>query len=137
MKSEIDALKGEIAKGQISGLFENPIDVNGLKVFTGYFSGTSGDALRQMCSMIKDKAQNAVIVLCGEQNGKVTIAAACATNAIERGIKAGALAKNVAAVTGGSGGGKPDFAMAGVKDANLVDEALSKVPQFIKEMALS
>ncbi|MEG1894950.1 MAG: DHHA1 domain-containing protein, partial [Oscillospiraceae bacterium] len=134
MQSEIESLKAEVAKGQIAGLFENPIDVAGLKVFTGYFGGTSGDALRQMCSMIRDKVSCCVAVLCGEQDGKVTIAAMCGAETIEKGIKAGALVKAVAAVTGGSGGGKPDFAMAGVKDVNLVDEALAKVPEIIKTL---
>lgn len=134
MASEIESLKSEIAKGQIAGLFENPMDVAGLKMFTGYFGGTSSDALRQMCAMIREKAPKCVVVLCGEQDGKVTIAATCGEEAMKRGVKAGVLAKEVAAVTGGSGGGKPDFAMAGVKDANLVDEALAKVPDIIKSM---
>lgn len=134
LQSEIDSLKSDIAKGQIAGLFENPIEVAGLKVFTGYFGGTSSDALRQMCAMIKEKATKAVVVLCGEQDGKVTIATTCGEEALKKGIKAGALAKEVAAVTGGTGGGKPDFAMAGVKDVTLVDEALAKVPDIIKAM---
>ena len=44
------------------------------------------------------------------------------------------VAKAVAAVTGGSGGGKPDFAMAGAKDITLVDEAVKQVPEIIKNM---
>ena len=134
MQSEIDHLKSEIAKNQIKGLFENPIEVAGIKIYTGFFGGTSSDALRQMGFMVKDKDENAVAVLCGESEGKVTIAAACGKTVIERGIKAGVLAKNVAAITGGSGGGKPDFAMAGAKDITKVDEALAQVPQIIKEM---
>ena len=134
MQSEIESLKSEIAKNQISGLFEKPIEVDGLKVFTGYFGGTSSDALRQMCFMIRDKAANSVVVLCGEQDGKVTIASACGAVSIGSGLKAGLIAKEVAAITGGSGGGKPDFAMAGVKDVTLVDEALAKVPSIVAEM---
>lgn len=134
MQSEIDHLKSEIAKNQIKGLFENPVEVAGIKVYTGFFGGTSSDALRQMCFMIKDKDDNAISVLCGEDNGKVTIAASCGKTVVERGVKAGVLVKNVAAVTGGSGGGKPDFAMAGAKDVTKVDEALACVPDIIKQL---
>ena len=134
MQSEIDHLKSEIAKNQIKGLFENPVEVAGIKIYTGLFGGTSSDALRQMGFMVRDKDENAVAVLCGSNDGKVTIAAACGKAVIERGIKAGVLVKNVAAITGGSGGGKPDFAMAGAKDITKIDEALAQVPQIIKEM---
>ncbi|MEG2192231.1 MAG: alanine--tRNA ligase, partial [Oscillospiraceae bacterium] len=134
MQGEIDSLRGEVANNQISGLFQNPVDVEGVKLFAGYFSGTSSDALRQMCNIIKNKATNSVAVLCGEEGGKVTIAVSCGDTAMERGIKAGVLAKEVSAVTGGTGGGKADFAMAGVKDKNLVDEALACAPAIIKRL---
>ena len=70
----------------------------------------------------------------GVQTCALPISASCGQTAVEKGIKAGMVAKEVAAITGGSGGGKPDFAMAGVKDKNLVDEALSKVPEIVTTM---
>ena len=78
--------------------------------------------------------EDGIAVLCGEQNGKVTIAASCSKSAIAAGVKAGALVKEVAAVTGGNGGGKPDFAMAGAKDVSKVDEALAKAAEIVASM---
>jgi len=128
LQKENEALRGEIAKGRVADLMKNAVEVNGLKVYTGYFASTTPDALRQMAASIED----GIAVLCGEQNGKVTIAAACSPSAIAAGVKAGVLVKEVAAVTGGKGGGKPDFAMAGAKDADKVDEALAKAPEIVK-----
>ncbi|MBR5806146.1 MAG: alanine--tRNA ligase [Oscillospiraceae bacterium] len=130
LQKENEALRGEIAKGRVADLMKNAVEVNGLKVYTGYFAGTNADALRQMAQGIED----GIAVLCGEQGGKVTIAASCGKSAIAAGVKAGALVKAVAAVTGGNGGGKPDFAMAGAKDVSKVDEALSTVTEIVASM---
>ncbi|MBR4036733.1 MAG: alanine--tRNA ligase, partial [Oscillospiraceae bacterium] len=128
LQKENEALRGEIAKGRVADLMKNAVDVNGIKVYTGYFASTTPDALRQMAASIED----GIAVLCGEQNGKVTIAASCSKSAIAAGVKAGVLVKEVAAVTGGNGGGKPDFAMAGAKDVSKVDQALAKAPEIVK-----
>ncbi len=133
-QQELDKMKLEIAKSKVDGVFSSPEMVGDTKVFTAFFRGTTSDALRQMGFMLRDKEENSVAVLCGEVDGKVTIAAACGKKAIEKGLKAGSIAKEVAAVTGGSGGGKPDFAMAGAKDASKVDEALEKVKEIIEKM---
>ena len=53
-------------------------------------------------------------------------------NALARGLKAGALVKKIAAIAGGNGGGKPDFAMAGIRDASKIDDALNAVPEIVK-----
>ncbi len=133
-KQELDKMKLEVAKSRVDGVFQNPEMVGETKVFTAFFRGTTSDALRQMGFILKDKEENSVVVLCGEVDGKVTIAAACGKKSIEKGLKAGNIAKEVAAVTGGSGGGKPDFAMAGAKDASKVDEALAKVKSIVEAM---
>ena len=130
LQKENEALRGEIAKGRVADLMKNAVEVNGIKVYTGYFASTTPDALRQMAASIED----GIAVLCGEQGGKVTIAASCGKSAIAAGVKAGALVKAVAAVTGGNGGGKPDFAMAGAKDVSKVDEALAKASEIVASM---
>ena len=134
MQSEIESLKAEIAKSQLDSLFANPTDVEGVKVYTAVLAGTTGDALKQMCLMSNDKDENAVMVLCGESEGKYTLAVGCGKAVVAKGVKAGALVKAVAMLTGGNGGGKPDVAMAGVKDAAKVDEALAQVTTLVKEM---
>ena len=128
---ELEAAKAALAANKIDGLFENAQDVEGIKIMAAYFSGTGSDTLRSMCDKIRDKAPNTVAALVGASDGKITLAVSCGKNAQERGLKAGALVKAIAAVAGGNGGGKPDFAMAGIKDATKVDEALAAVAGIV------
>ena len=134
MQSEIDHLKSEAAKNQLDGLFASPKDVEGVKIYTAMLGGTNSDALKQLCLMSNDRGENGIMVLCGENDGKYTFAVGCGKAVVAKGIKAGALVKAVAAVTGGNGGGKPDFAMAGAKDITKIDEALEQVTTIVKEM---
>ncbi len=129
---ELEAAKAALAANKIDGLFENAQDVEGIKIMAAYFSGTGSDTLRSMCDKIRDKAPNTVAALVGASDGKITLAVSCGKNAQERGLKAGALVKAIAAVAGGNGGGKPDFAMAGIKDATKVDEALAAVAGIVR-----
>ena len=69
----------------------------------------------------------------GVSGGKATLAAACNRPAQDKGLKAGLLVKAVAQITGGNGGGKPDFAMAGAKDQTKLDEALAAVPELVRQ----
>ena len=72
--------------------------------------------------------------LVGSTDGKITLAVACGKGALDAGLKAGVLVKQIAAIAGGNGGGKPDFAMAGLKDENKIDEALNAVAGIVKNV---
>ena len=124
--------KAKLADNKIEGLFQQATDVDGVKVITAYMSGTGSDTLRSMADKIRDRAPNMVAALVGSADGKITLAVSCSKNPQARGLKAGDLVKEIAAIAGGKGGGKPDFAMAGLKDANKVDEALNAVADIVK-----
>ena len=128
---ELEQLKGEMAASKIDGLFQNAADVNGIKIVSAYFSGTAPEALRSMGEKIRDKAPNAVSALVGSTDGKITLVVSCGKGAQDAGLKAGALVKQIAVIAGGNGGGKPDLAMAGLKDATKIDEALNAVPGIV------
>jgi len=83
------------------------------------------NALRGMCDTLREKAVKPVLaVLVGSEGEKITMAVSVNKLAQEKGLKAGNIVKELAAIAGGKGGGKPDFAMAGLKDPNKIDEAL-------------
>jgi len=134
LSKELDAAKAAAAASKIDGLFEAAEDVNGIKILTAYFSGTAPEALRSMAEKVRDKAPNTVAALVGSTDGKITLAVACGKGALDAGLKAGVLVKQVAAIAGGNGGGKPDFAMAGLKDENKIDEALNAVAGIVKNV---
>ena len=87
--------------------------------------------LRQMGDMIRSKADNAVAVLATVNGEKITFLAVCGKEAVARGVKAGDIIKQVSAIAGGSGGGKPDSAMGGGKDLLMVDNALAMVDTVV------
>ena len=85
--------------------------------------------------MVRERADNVVAVFATQNADKISILAVCGKDAIARGLKAGALVKAVCAVCGGSGGGKPDSAMGGGKDAAKLDDALAIVDDYVIENA--
>ena len=72
-----------------------------------------------------------VAVLASINDGKITFLCACGKEAVKQGIKAGDIIKQVCAIAGGSGGGKPDSAMGGGKDVLMLDNALAMVDNVV------
>ncbi len=132
-QKELEAMKMQQADMKARGLFENAKEVDGVKIFSMYLTGTAADALRKLCDDARSKVSDSVTAVIGESEGKITLAVAVGKQAQARGLAAGKLAKQIAAIAGGNGGGKPDFAMAGIKDASRIDDALNAVPGIVKE----
>ena len=134
LAKELEEIKAQVAASKVTSLFDNAEEIGGVKIASAYFTGTTGDTLRGMCDTIRDKAvKPAVAVLVGKAEDKLTMAVTVTKQAQEKGLKAGALVKEIAAIAGGKGGGKPDFAMAGLKDETKIDEALAAVSAIVKK----
>ena len=134
MSKELDDMKAKIAASKVTSLFDDAEEVGGVKIASAYFTGTSGDTLRGMCDTVRDKAVNPVVaVLVGKAEDKITMAVTVNKMAQEKGLKAGVLVKEISAIAGGKGGGKPDFAMAGLKDETKIDEALAAVKGIVEK----
>ena len=131
---EIDSLRARIATMDLGTILDNAVEVKGVKIATAMLSGTGSDTLRTMCDMIRANTTGPVVaVIAGILDGKATLAATANKEAQALGVKAGVLVKAVAQITGGNGGGKSDFAMAGVKDQTKIDEALAAVEHILDE----
>ena len=130
---QLEIAKAMLASIQIDGLFKNAVEVDGVRIVTFYLNGTTPDTLRSMMDKLRDKEPNAVGALIGTDGSKTTLAVGVGKNALARGLKAGALVKQIAAIAGGNGGGKPDFAMAGIRDTSKIDDALNAVEGIVKE----
>lgn len=128
---EIAELREQVAKLRTDGLFENAVEVEGIKVITAALSGTGADTIRAMCDRAKDALPNSATVIAGVVDGKITFAAACGKEAVAKGAHAGNLVREVAKIAGGSGGGRPDSAMAGGSKVNMIDEALAAVKDLL------
>lgn len=123
-QKKAEELAGEIAKAQVSDVADKVQDVKGVAVLAQKVNADSMDALRNLGDQMRDKI-GGVVVLAAEIGGKVSILTMATKDAVAKGVHAGNVVKEVAKMCGGGGGGRPDMAQAGAKDASKVDEALA------------
>ena len=131
LKRAVETYKARESAGEADRFLFGAHDVGGLKVLTANIPDADAGKLRQMGDTLRDKASNVVAVLSSVNGDKITFLAVCGKDAIAKGIKAGDLVKMVCTTCGGSGGGKPDSAMGGGKDALKLDDALAQVDNFV------
>ena len=131
LKKAVESYKAKEAAGEVDRFLFGAHNIGGLKVLTVMVPGADANKLRQMGDMLRDKDAAVAAVLATVNGDKVTFLAVCGKDAIAKGIKAGDLVKTVCTACGGSGGGKPDSAMGGGKDATKVDNALALVDDFV------
>ncbi len=131
---ELAAINAEMADMQLKILDETSIWVGGVRVVSATFNAIKPDTLRAMGDKIKEKAPKMVAVIASIEDGKGTMLAACGKEAIEKGAHAGNIIKEIAALAGGKGGGRPDSAMAGVPEIFRIDEALAQLPSVVQKL---
>ncbi len=131
-KREIESLKAKMAQGSIGDLVNDAEEINGIKVITKKMDdGLDMNSLRGAGDSLKQKVDCGVIVLASADGEKVNIIAMATQSAIQKGAHAGNIIREVAKITGGGGGGKPDNAQAGGKDASKIDDALAIVKTLL------
>ena len=131
LKKEIESYKAKEAAGAVDRMLDSAKAVGSVKVLTVKLPGADAGKLRQMGDVLRDKDASVVAVLASAAGEKVTFLAVCGKDAVKAGVKAGDIVKFVCNVCGGNGGGKPDSAMGGGKDASKMDEALNSVAEFV------
>jgi alanyl-tRNA synthetase len=128
---EIERLQRELAKGQIGALLQNVQEVKGVKLLAARVDATSNDALREMTDWLRDRMGSGIVVVGALLNERPAIVVAVTPDLIGKGFHAGNIVKKIAALVGGSGGGRPDLAQAGGKDASKLDAALQAVAGLV------
>ena len=135
-EKEIVSLKAEINSFKTADLMTGAVDINGVQLVV--FNGGELDAngLRSMAETARDSASNTVAVIAGSnaEKGTCSFACACGKDAISKGAHAGNIVREIAKVAGGSGGGKPDMAMAGGKEISKIEDALSSAKEILASM---
>ncbi|MBQ0083833.1 MAG: alanine--tRNA ligase [Clostridiales bacterium] len=128
---KIESLEAKIASSKLDDLMKNAVQVGDITVISAVIEGANADGLRSICETLKANNDNAVALL-ASSGEKITFCAAAGKNAIAKGAHAGNLVKEVAKIAGGNGGGKPDLAMAGGKEKERVNLAVSTVLELVK-----
>ena len=131
LKKEIEQYKAKEASGAVDQMLSSAKTIGSVKVLTAKLSGADAGKLRQTGDVLRDKDASVVAVLASLNGDKLSFLAVCGKEAVKAGIKAGEIVKHVCTLCGGSGGGKPDSAMGGGKDASKMDEALASVCDFV------
>ena len=116
----------------LDNLFAVAQEEEGVRIIKGKFNATNAAMLKTMCDRILSVAPKCVAVLFGVDGDKGSLAVVCGKEAQGKGMHAGKLIRDIAALVDGKGGGKPERAMAGVGDINKIDAALEKAPELIK-----
>jgi len=109
-------------------------EAGGVKVVTRRVEGVDPRALREMADRMRQKYGSVVVAIGSVVDDKVAILVAVTSDLTSR-IKAGDIVKQIAPVVGGTGGGRPDFAQAGGRDASRLDEALERVAALVAQLA--
>lgn len=133
---ELAELRSEISSLKAGSLMDSARQVGGVRLITAEVEVSNPGELRSMCDTARDNGADIVAVFAGvnKEKGTLNFACACGADAIKLGAHAGNIVRETAKIAGGSGGGKPDSAMAGAKDASKADEALAAVDSIVSAM---
>ena len=132
---EVDQLKMKLALsgGGRPAEAAAPLEVQGIKVAAQRADGLEKGALRGLSDSLRDRLGSGVVVLASASDGKVTVVVSVSKDLTGR-VQAGKIVRELAPIVGGGGGGRPDFAEAGGKDASKIDELLAAVPAVLQKL---
>ena len=123
-KRELETMNARLAATQLDSFLAKSVQVGSVMLAAGRFDGMTLEVARSLADKVKAEHPDTVAVLAINTDGKLNFIAVCGAGAVKAGAHAGKIVSAVAAVTGGKGGGRPDNAMAGGRDAEKINEAL-------------
>jgi alanyl-tRNA synthetase len=126
-------MKAAMGGGGAAGGQDEPVDVAGVKLVAREVSGLDKDALRTLVDQHRSRIKSGVVVLAAPSDGKVSIVVGVTPDLTKK-VPAGQVVKQLAPIVGGGGGGRPDFAEAGGKDASKIAEMLAAARGIVEKM---
>lgn len=131
MGRDNESLQSKLSIIEAGKLSDQVVSVGGVELLAVRVQAGSVDALRSLADELKGKLPNVVLVLGAAMEDKVNFIVAVPQDLVKAGLHAGKLVKEIAAVCGGGGGGRPDMAQAGGKDVSKLDEALKLAQELV------
>jgi alanyl-tRNA synthetase len=135
LEREAERLRGQLAAARAGDLLDRTVEVNGWRVLAVRADVDGKDALRQMGDRLRDRMGSGVVVLGAVIDGRPSLLAMVTPDLVAQGIKAGDIVRETAAIVDGKGGGRPELAEAGGKDAEKLDAALAAVASIVERSA--
>ena len=133
LNSQIESLKTKMAQESLGDVTADVIEKNGVRILCRKLEGTDPAGMRDLSDQLKEKLGDCVIVLISGEGEKVSLLAAASDGAVKKGAHAGSLIREIAVIVGGRGGGRPNMAQAGGKDASKIDEAVAKAKELASD----
>ncbi len=132
-QAKMKAALGGGGGGRSSGMSDDVQEVGGVKLIARRVEGLERGGLRTLSDSLRDRLGSGVVVLAAEHDGKVSLVVGVTKDLTSR-VQAGRLVKELAPIVGGSGGGRPDFAEAGGKDAAKIDDLLFRAGPVLQSL---
>ncbi|MEA2598826.1 MAG: alanyl-tRNA synthetase, partial [Thermomicrobiales bacterium] len=129
---ELARTRGQLAGARAGDLLDRAVAVDGTRVLAARVEVESKDGLRQMGDRLRDRLESGVIVLGTVIDGRPSLLSMVTPDLVARGVRAGDVVKEAASLIDGRGGGRPDLAEAGGKDASKLDAALASVTDIVR-----
>lgn len=129
----IQQLRERLAIVEIDEIIGRAEQIDGVKVLAAQVDAPNMDALRSIADLVRNKLGSAVIALGSDNDGKVNLVTVVTNDLLGKGLHAGKLIKEVAKVTEGGGGGRPEMAQAGGKNPAKLEEALGLVIKLVEQ----
>ena len=130
LQKELASAKEENTRAKFATFLSKAQDINGGKLFITKVENIDGNALKAGLEFASQKLGESVIVLASAR----TVAVKVSDSFIKKGVNAGKIVGEIARATGANGGGRPNFAQGGVKEAAKLDEILAKVEEELKTL---
>jgi len=137
LERELEACRAEASRARADALAGQALVVDGVRVLATRVAARGGSDLRQQIDALRAQLGQAVIVLGAVVDDQPRVVVAVDDTLVARGLHAGRLVKELAAVMGGGGGGRPSLAEAGGRDPGRLDEALAGVPEAVRQALAS
>ncbi len=134
LQREREAMERRLSLQSAEPLLDSVQDVDGVKVLSVRAVAANADSLREMGDYLRDKMRSGVVVLGSVINERPMLVSMVTADLVsEKGLNASNIARAAARAIGGGGGGRPDVAQAGGRDASKLDHALALVPGIVRE----
>ena len=133
LRRRLAALERGSLRAEAEALLERVQDIDGVKLVAGRTSANGSEAMREMGDFLKTRLPSVVIALGAIVNGNPLLVTMVTSDLVEKGLHAGNISRDAARVMGGGGGGQPEMAQAGGRQADKLDDALRRVADLIRQ----
>ena len=132
LRRRLAAMERSLLRTEAEALLQRVADVDGVRVVAGRTSAHNADSMREMGDFLRDKLSSCVVTLGALSEGSPILVTMVTPDLVDRGLNAGAIARDAAKLMGGGGGGRPEMAQAGGRQPEKLDEALAAVPKLVR-----